>query len=792
MLHDIKTACRQLRHTPVFTASAIAIIALAVGVNAAIFAVADGVLFRPLPYAHPDALFVIRMGDQRTGVPVPRRPVPFEYVSAIAEHHTGIAGVGMRSTQALLPFVAAEAEWVNTVSVTPAYLRVLGVRPLLGRLFDARDTVQFERVALLTYNFWQRRFGGDAHVVGKTMQVGTTAKEIVGVLPRGFVFPSEFLTTPFGPHGKPDYVTAAREPVASGDKKSLSPIAIGGIVMEPIVRLRPGVTREQAQAEIDVLAASVRTTNPRFAGLKPLLQDVRSVVFPAGTRVMTLLVVAAGLVLLVGCGNLAIMLLVRTRRREAQLGVLMALGATRVRIVRPLLFEALVIGLGGASVGLLAATFGFSLLLRQVPPVAYGSATVGIDTRVAVFGLTLGLASGLIFGAVPAWRATALDVQALLVGRARFIRRRQGSAGGPLVVSQVAVAVVLVFASVVAARAFVGALRTPLGFTPDNIVLLRVDPDSVAFYEQAMDRLARLPGVVSVGAASSVPLDGWPAQTSDEDGLVGVELTLPGYLETVGATLLRGRLPRWDDVRSGLSAAVVSQSAARALFGDLDPLGRSIRLKQGGEATIVGMVGDMRKVLDGAYSPSVFALAGDQARLQLLARVATRRPGAAAEMRREIGKLLPGEPVIAVWWSDSIDALVPFSTRRFQSVVLGTFAALALTLTALGVFAVVAFIAAMRAREMGVRLALGASPRSLVGLMVRQALGPIVAGAALGVLAARWLSDVMEAHLFGVEARDPVVLVGAVAGVVMAACLAAYVPARGASRVDPVEVLRAP
>jgi putative ABC transport system permease protein len=755
----------------------------------------------------------VRLADARSGESLPFTPVPIEYVQVIADHHRGIAGIGMRSTQSITPHIEGEAEWLYSVSVTPGYFRVLGIRPVRGRLFDSKETASPGRVVMLSYECWQRRFGGDERIVGRSMKVGSGTKDIVGVLPRGFVFPSAFVTSSRSSgSGRPDCVTAAREPVATSDRRTLRPIATpGGMLIDPIVRLKPGVTREQAQAEMDVLVAPVRaaldssparagphsgTTGSRDAMLTPVLEDVRSVVFPTGRRIMTLLVAAAALVLLVGCANLAIMLLARTRRLEPQIGIQIALGATRSRIVRPVLIEAVIIGLSGALVGLVVASLTFDLLLRQVPPVAYGSASVGIDLRVAAFALSLGLISGLLFGVLPAWRATRLDVQALIQRRGNIAARTPRALAHPLVTIQVALAILLVFAAAIAGRAFASVLRTPLGFAPDNVVTLRVDgpldASELAFYQRAIDMLARRADVVSAGAGRTVPLDNVAPDDFDDRELVGIEHMLPGYLETIGARRIRGRLPSWDDVRSGAPVCVVSQSAARALFPGVDPMGRTVRAAHGGELSIVGVVADVRKTLDDKSRPSVFALPDKGDVMVLVARLRARDGAALTETRRQIARLSPRQPVTAAWWADTIDALVPFRNPRFQLLVLGTFAVLALGLTALGIFAVVSFVVATRTREIGVRLALGAPPGALVGLMVRQALGPVIAGAVLGIVASRWLSALIAAQLFAVDPRDPATLAAAVVTVVLAAMLAAYLPARDASRVDPVEVLRAP
>jgi hypothetical protein len=318
-----------------------------------------------------------------------------------------------------------------------------------------------------------------------------------------------------------------------------------------------------------------------------------------------------------------------------------------------------------------------------------------------------------------------------------------------------------------------------------------VDTDSLISYERILETLGARHDVVSVGAGDRLPLDGFLPETTDEDGLVGVVRILPGYLETLLVPRLKGRLPTWHDLHAGVHAATVTASAARALFGQLDPLGHSIRVKGGDELVIVGIVDDVRQSLEELRRPVVFALPdATDLRLDLVVRLSSRRAGAVPELRRQVGGLVPGEPIVAGWWSDSIDALAPFRTRRFQTAVLGTFAFLALGLTTLGVFAVVSLAATRRTREMGVRLALGARPASLVFLILRRVLEPIAAGGTLGVLLALAASSFLEARLFGVDAGAPIVLAAALVLVILAAGLAAYLPARAASGVDPVDVLR--
>jgi len=798
MLDDLRTVSRRLLRAPGFAASAIGIIAFAIGANAGIFAVADAVLFRPLPYDHPDDIYILRIAD-------PRNPtVPFEYIQALAAHR-GIAAIGMRGTQSVAASQGSDAQWFSSISATPAYFRVLGVRPARGRLIDSRDTGDWERVAMLSYGCWQRRFGGDPQIIGRSFTVGSRSKQIVGVLPRGFVFPTAFVTWPsrFGEIGSPDYVTAAREPVFTGNPRSLFPIAIGGRTQDPVIRLKPGVKREQAQIEVDALTAPLRAANPRLKTVRPILQDVRSLVFPTGRRIMALLLAAAGLVLLLGCSNLAVMLLARTRRAEARFGIQLALGATRSRIVRPVLIEAIVIGVVGGVAGLLVASATFGAMLRQVPPAAYGTASVGVDLRTALFAMCLAVASGVLFGVLPAWRASRLDVQALIRGRSSDRPRRRGRfLARPLVAVQVAFATVLLFAAVVAGRALVDVLRVPLGFDPQNVATFYVEPPRESglsmsgFYERALEALRQRPDVIAAGAAYSLPFGTSSTATISDDRRVAIDWFLPGYFEATGTPLVAGRLPTSGEVRAGAKVAVMSQAAGRVLFPGLDPVGRRMRV-DGADVSVIGVVGDVRRTLDAqsVYGrlPNAYILPPDRkAQMLLVARMRTRSPHVVEEMRADLRKLSPGEPVVAGWWSDSIDALMPFRAPRFQTLILGTFAALAVALTALGIFAVVSFMVASRTREMGVRMALGASPRSLVGVVVRQAMVPVAGGILVGLTAARWLDSIVQAQLFGVQAGGTVTMLAAGAVVVVVAFGAAYLPARQVSRVDPSEVLRAP
>lgn len=441
----------------------------------------------------------------------------------------------------------------------------------------------------------------------------------------------------------------------------------------------------------------------------------------------------------------------------------------------------------------------FDLLLRQVPPVAYGNVTVSLDLRVAVFAVTLGILAGFLFAVLPAWWSARLDVRALVDGTLSGGLRRRGFA--PMITAQLALAIVLVFGAMIAGRAFISVLQIPLGFSPDDLIAINARPlgrntNLRDFYQRAVDALSRRGDVVAASAGFSIPPDGFGAseevERSGSQRPVDVVHVLPGYFETLRIPLVRGRLLTRDDAGRG-DVAVVSESAAGALFPDGDALGATFRSRSKRQFTVVGIVGDVQRSVSRQLAPPAYALPPrDTTRaMTIVARVRARGPGTLDDIRRDIAALTPGAPVIGEWWSGAIADQAGYRNPRFQTLVLTTFAVLGLTLTTLGIFGAVTFLVTVRTREMGVRLALGAPPRALVRLVVRQGLAPVAAGILVGLVATRWLRSIAEAQLIDVNARDPLTLVAVVVTVVVAAFVAAYLPARHVARVDPIGVLRA-
>jgi putative ABC transport system permease protein len=796
MFTDLKLAWKRLRNSPGFAVIAIVTLALAVGANTAIFTVADAVLFRPLPYEDPDRLFVVRMLDQATGERW--SGVPYEYVASVQRHHSGVAEVALRSTTMMLDHAGAVGgESVETFYAAPDYLKVLGAPLARGRHFDTADALASagHRV-VLTYESWQRRFGGDETILGRGVRLGSIDRTVVGILAPAFIFPSASLLFSDITTGRAEFTMVAAPPDPD-DPTRRSSVTLGGMAVDAVLRLKPGVSATQARAELDVLSARVRASRPMDATHVVVLEDVRSVLFPTGRRVIVLLLASAALVLLIGCANLANLLIARTRRRERDIALQTAFGARPIHVVRQIAFEALMIGSAAGALALFA-TYTFSdLLLREVPPMAYGRAFVKVDVRVAIFCCAVALLSSLLFAIVPAFRGARSNVLTLLRRGATRGRRRRVF-GQPMIVLQVALTLVLSVGGFTAAREFRAVANQPLGFASSNLIVVSVRPQFEehvlrSFFARVVKSLRQHGDVLAAGAGSSRPFDRGGAADSLGEARqdVWVGHVLPGYLEALGVHLSDGTLPHVGESPTGLEPVVVTKSAAAKLFPGRRAIGAPLPLEDR-TAEVVAVIDDIRT--DFEERPSwIFVVPRASTRFRaLVVRTRARRADILADVRRQVVTLTPpDEPVIAKWLDESIGAHAAYRTPRFQTVILGGFSSVALSLVALGVFAAVAAIVASRAREMGIRTAIGASPSALVRLIVREMAFPILTGVALGIGATQIAHRVAQAYV--PELAAP--YIGAVGLAVIVVCsaglIAAYLPARRATRVDPIVVLRA-
>jgi putative ABC transport system permease protein len=776
---ELSLAFRRVRRAPVFLGVSVATLGLAIGLNAGVFSIADAVLFRPLPYAEPGQLYFLRFVNRQTGRA--SSVAPRELIETLEARGGGITGITFRGLIQSAPHTGpVETELIGHIGVAPNFLNALGVRPLLGRPFDSSDLQKPGRAVLLTYSCWQNRFRADRRAIGQSVMLAGYQREVVGVLPPDFIFPSEGLSYPFEASGRPRYEFLSVTPAPRGR------------AVDPLVRLRLGVTPTAAQSEIESVARSL------VPGLDPTLLAVRPILFPAGTLTLRILLLAAGFVLLLGCANLSHLFLIRVQERLQEVRLCLALGATRLHIARTLFLEALIVGLCGALVALVIAVVSFSALQHQVPTALTGGALMGVDWRVALFALILGALSAVLFTVLPAWTLATVSVQGtLLSGRTEWLRRG-AIAGFGTVVLQAAVAMMLAALAIAAARHVVGMLRAPLGFSPESVVIVDSLPPASrplhVFYAETVRRLAERSEVASAGAVEALPLSGNTARDNvPVAGAAGIPLVgaLPGYFETAGIRLLRGRLFNSQD-SGGPSPAIVSESAASILFPGIDPLGEPLKSENAGPFTVVGVVGDVKMTPARPHDPLVYTIIGPtfDVHMDVIARLRDSSPQGPAEIRRFVSSLEHQMPVTTKWWSESIDRMAEYRTPRFQTIILGTVAALATALAAIGLFGVVSYSTRRRMQEVAIRLALGAMPESITRRFAVRMAWPVGIGLLLG-LASTWvMGRVLTSELVGFRAWDWPVLAAGTVVIASTAMLSSYVPLRRASRLSVMTVLK--
>jgi predicted permease len=820
---DTRDAIRGLRRTPAFTAAVILTLALGIGANAAIFAVIDTILIKPLPYPQAEAL----VGVWHTAAGVPGVPdtigcTPSMYFTYGEENktfeHFGVWRSGDVSVTGI-----AEPELLRTLLVTHGVLDAVDVKPLLGRWFSrADDTPGSAETVLLTYGYWQRRFGGDRSILGRTLTIESRPRSVIGVMPEDFRF-----------QGDPELILPLRL-----DRNTLS---LGLFNYQGIARLKSGITLEQANADVArmlKLWLKAWPPNPgmdrtvfqdaRFgAALHPLKQDIVGNIGTALWVVMGTL----GLVLLIACANVANLLLVRAEARQQELTIRAALGAGRGRIARALLVESMTLGLLGGAVGLALAYWALRILVAKGPDTLPRLRDIGIDPVTLGFTFAVSLLSGALFGVLPVVKYAGPRIATALrgVGRTFSDGRERHRARNTLVVTQVALALVLLVGSGLMIRTFQNLRGVQPGFTrPEEVQILHsMIPAAVAkepervmrMQHEILDKLAAIPGVTSVGLANAAPMEylgnlGNPVYAEDKTFAEGqvpplrrIRKITPAYFKTMGTRVIAGRDFTWTDLYEKRRVAIVSENLAREWWGvPRAALGK--RIREGGAADpwreIVGIVEDVYddgvhvKPPEFAYWPALmdrYIWSGENGFVLSFGTYAIRssRTGTEsllAEAQQAIWSVNGRRPVFLV---TTLEALYDRSMARtsFTLVMLAIAAGMGLVLGIVGIYGVIAYVVSQRIREIGIRTALGAQPAGLLGMFVRQGLWLAVIGAALGLVAAAGLTSLMSSLLFGVTPLDPVTYAAVSGLLIMTGVLASYLPARRAITVDPVQALRA-
>lgn len=806
LLQDLRFAIRVLIKNPIFAVVAVATLALGIGANSAIFSVVNSVLLRPLPYYRSEELVLINHVypklDLRGSVSVPgylfykEHTQSFQSVAAARDWEANITGDG-------------EPERVAATKVTSNFFDTLGVLPARGRDFAADDLeAGRDRVAVISEGLWQRRFGREANVVGRTITVNGESYSIVGVMPRSFAYGREFGAT-----------MDLFAPLAFTPQENV-PENFGFEFLSVIARLKPGVTQQQAQAELDTTAANIRRQYMNSAdasnwtiGLTSLRQFVVGDIQPA----LFVLFAAVGLVLLIACANVANLLLARAAGRQKEIAVRLALGAKRIRVIRQLLTESILLALIGGGLGLLIAYWGVDLLVRLNESNIPRAQEIGLDKRVVLFTLGMSVLTGILFGLVPAIRASSSELVLALKGGGRSgnsgMRHRFG---GSLVIAEIALSLVVLVGAGLLIRSFLSLQHTDPGFRADNILALSLtlpdykypkEADRRIFLDRLLEGTKSLPGVQAVGETSSLPLsgavpsssfyiEGRPVASGQQAPHGDYASVTSDYFQTLGIKLVRGRVFTEHDNSDTSGVAIIDESMARKYWSTEDPIGKRITFEGGRQnpvwREIVGIVGHVKSQSLDAESRSQYYVPVDQrpeSSMFLAVRTAGGPSSLAPAVRDLIHSLDKDLPIYRVTTMEQLVA-VSMAQRRFSMLLLGVFALIALLLAAVGLYGVTAYSVTQRTHEIGLRVALGAQRSDVLKLVIGEGMLLAVIGVAIGLAAAFALTRVMSAMLFGVGATDRTTFVAVSTLLAIVTLLACWIAARRATRVDPLVALR--
>jgi len=798
---DFRFAVRVLWKSPGFSAVALLALVLGIGANTAIFSVVNAVLLRPMPFVDPGRLVSVRESSpqgQKDNVANPQNVSDWQKRNHSFEKIAGY--IPFELTMSLTG--GGSPEEVPGNYVTRDFFPLLGVQPALGRNFLPEEELpNTPDVALLSDGFWRRRFGADPHIAGKKLMIGGNLTIVIGVLPATFRFPDV----------KADiWGLTTLHPERQRKGRYLAPIA----------RMRPGVTVSQAQADMNVIMAQLAREYPDFntnwgVTVIPLRQQ-----FTGDLKTPLLVLLGAvGLVLLIACANVANLMLMRSSARQREMAIRTSLGATRARIVRQLLVESMILGVAGGGLGLLVAVWAKDVLLAMLPEsmsVAKVNA-VAIDGNVLAFTVTLSLGTALLFGLLPALRASRPDLSDTLKegGRAVSSSLRRNRMRAALVAGEMAIAMMLLIGAGLLIRSFIRLEHVTPGFQPDRILSMRIGLSNPRYkkdlklasagLDEILQRIAQVPGVVSTGSIQFPPLGGllpatgyWvagrPTPNPSEAPVTGVSIVTPGYFPTMGIPLINGRLFTGRDQEGTPQVTIVSQSLARQEFPNMNPIGQRLFVEWGRETPyqIVGVVGDVKHDgLEKEVRPTVYFPNAQET--QTIATLMIRTGG-------DPMQLAPvAEQIIHAYDKDQaiakIQPLDMFLSKavarpRFQSVLLASFAGLALLLAAIGTFGVMSYSVAQRTHEIGIRVALGAQRDQVLRLIVGQGLLLALIGTAAGLAGAFALTRYLRTLLFNVSPTDWLTFTTVPIVLCAVALAASYLPARRAMQVDPMQALR--
>lgn len=793
MFHDLRYAARSLRSSRGFTAVAVLTLGLGIGATTAIFAVVDAVMLQPLPFRDPGRLVHVWETTREGADFEASEP---NYLDFRDRNHSFEVMAAFRHV-ALNLTGASDPQRLEGMAVTHSFFPLLGVGPELGRTFLPEEDVPGgdTRVAVLSHSLWKDHFGADSSVVGRTVTIDRQPYTVTGVMPQGFGYRGAELWVPLAPN-----------PARERDDHWLWVLG----------RLRPGVGMEAAAADLQAIATSIGDQYPDIDGWGARVESMSArIVGPGFRQTMLVLLGGVGGLLLIACLNLANLLLARATSRQTEIGIRSALGAGRSRIARQLLTESLLLAAVGSVLGLLAASWAVDLLQGLAPAWVPRLEEIAIDWRVMVFALALGLATSLVFGLAPAIRASRVDLAQTLRQSSRSVSPAHRRLRDGLVVVQVALATALLIGAGLLMRSFVNLQATDPGFDPAGVVAIPIELDPsaygegshrIAFLNELIERTMSIPGVEGAGASAVDPMSGWnfsndvtPLERAAEVGpsgymQAGWRVVTPGFFDAMRIPVLSGRTFSATDSGDGPSIGIVTATLAERLWPGEDAVGKRMFFGgvDGDPLTVIGVVGDYHDVDITGEAPLLLFRPNSQMAwpsMTLLVRSNLDPSAIGAAVRARVRAMDPNLSVPEVRPLErSLAGAV--AGERFRSLLLSAFAVIALILAAVGVYGVASFGVARRIREFGVRLALGASPADVTGMVVRNGIVLAAAGLLVGIAAAWGLTRFLETLLYELSPTDPATFIAVVLLLGGVTVLASYLPGRRASRVDPMTALR--
>ncbi len=807
LLQDLRYGVRMLMKKPGFTLIAVLTLALGIGANTAIFSVVNSVLIQPLPYQAPDQL--VRLSGWSPQVPGMSISYP-DLLDWRAQNKVFTSIAGTRFNSYNLTGVD-EAERLQGRAISAEFFDVLGVKPAMGRSFLAEeDRPGANRVCLVSHGLWQRRFGSDEHFVGKTLTLNNQTYTVVGVLPASYRYgtPTDVFV-PIGLEGASEMMNER------GNHPGIYAVA----------RLKPGVSFEQAEADMKGIAARLGEQYPKSNGgnsvtLVPLREYFVGDIRPA----LLVLLSAVGFVLLIACANVANLLLARASARTREIAIRTALGAGRLRIIRQLLTESIVLAIIGGGAGLLLALWGVDVLRSASIDSIPTTADIKLDSTVLGFTLLVSLLTGVLFGLVPALQVSKPDLNEALKegGRSGMSGSGQRRVRNVLVVAEIALSLLLLIGAGLLIRSFAHLRDTETGFNPANLLTMQLSVKAgqdegykvTNFFQQVSERIKALPGVQSVAFSTGVPFLGASETSFAIVGRDNPELskrpmavqyiTSPDYLQAIGLPLLRGRFFSEQDTPRSPLVAVIDSEFARQHFPNEEPIGKYIagNKEQGvPDAQIIGVVGHVKNYGLDAPGPvqAELYLAFNQipekflplfsGRMNLVVRTAADPAGLTASVRHQVQAVDPNQPVYNVKTMEQTIA-ESIGSQRFSMLLLSLFAGVALILATVGIYGVMSYTVAQRTHEIGIRMALGARSGDVLRLVLGQGMSLILIGVAAGLAAAFGVTRLLASLLYGVQPTDPLTFAGISLLLTSVAFLACYIPARRATKVDPLVALR--